>query len=113
MQKDVKTNKIDALRLQKLRRRIISKGAKAIAVHALGFPDQIINELRHSGSTAPSHDVGRDFVCNVEGENSRMTSTAIDGSTDGFSGGGSVLRRIQKANLFIPGNINQDLQFVL
>ena len=55
-----------------------------VCIHALGFLDQIINEISHRPSAAPSHNVRRYFVCDAERKYRRMPGAAINGASGDF-----------------------------
>ena len=113
MQINVEGNKIGALRPQKFGWRIIGKGAKTFGIHALGLADQVIDEIGDGVGPAPAHDIGWDFIGDAEGKDCRIAAASIDCAPHCVAGGGPMLGRIEKTELFVPGNIDEQLELVL
>ncbi len=101
------------MRPQKFRRGIVGESAKAIGIHALGFINEILDELGHLPRATPADDVGRDFIRNAEREHRWMAGAGINRAAHRIASGRTVLRRVQKAQMLVPANIDEQLEIVL
>jgi hypothetical protein len=113
VQVDVEAQDVGRLGLQELCGWEIAEGAEQLWIFGLGAPDQLIEECCDGCCSAPTDDVGGDFVGDAEGEDRRMSGTATGGVTNQFHQFSARFGRIQEALLAIPGHIHQKLESML
>src|SRR5690606_33443487 len=113
MQVNVEADEIERLRLKKFRSRIIRVRAKTIGIDAFSFSDEFIDELRHLCRTAPTYDVGRNFIRDAVRKDGGMASAGQNSVTDRLTRFSTAHRVIEKNQVLVPWNINQDQQVVL
>jgi hypothetical protein len=113
VQINVEAKEIHALRTQEFRGRVIGKRAQALRVCALGFVDEVINEIGHGLRAAPAHDVGRNLVGDAEREDRRMARAGEHGPAHRFARRGPLGGRVKEAEMLVPRNVDEDLELVL
>ncbi len=109
---DVVTDKIDAIGLQKLSRRIIGKGYQAFWVNLFDQRSQLVQKTRDAGSAVPPRDVGWDFIGQRDGKHRGMTADGLGCFSCGLTNLIKTAWFIKKAGVFWPATINQDLDAV-
>src|SRR3954468_23788033 len=102
MEVDVETDEIRALGAEKSGGWKAGESAKGIGINPLGFLDQFVNKIGHRPGTAPTDDVGRNFIGDAVGKDRRMAGTGIDGAADRFPRIGAVFGRIEEAQMAVP-----------
>src|SRR5262249_55624099 len=113
VQVNVETMKVDALRPQKFCWRKITEGAKAFGVFLLHHGDQFVNKLGDTAGAAPADNVGRDFIDHADSKYRRGTGAALGRGSHGLPRCFAGSFRVEKANLFVPGNVDQKLEGML
>ncbi len=113
MQIDVEADEVGVFGVQKLRRRIGSESAEAVRVDGFGLLDQFIDEFRGAAHAAPAHNVGGNFVHDAVGGHGGMAFAGTRGRAHGGPRFLPGMRRVQKAKMFRPRNIHQELEGML
>src|ERR1041385_6393963 len=101
---------IDIMRPQEFRGRKIPKRAEALGIDGLRFMNQFLDEFRDAMRATPSTDVAGNFIDDAESEHGGVPRTQRDRISHG--GFGFVAERfgIEKATVFPPRNVDEDLQ---
>src|SRR5437868_3724016 len=113
MQIYIETNKINRLWPQEFSRWETGEGAERIGIDAFGFLNELVDELSHRARAAPAHHISRDLVGDAKGKHRRVAAARVNSAPNAFHCFGPVLRRLEEAQMFVPGNIDQQIQLML